>query len=293
VMDRLTGVVTDTTLWPHVNPSDSTIILDDTHNKLLASLDKYHKGDENSPLYTRSERVLTYWDLFTKAIKAPNDTTYWNILKRQIQQDRSLYAADISPAETRLGDKLQEHEVKEVKKVIAQQTAFEFSDEIVTNVNDNPSAEYRLDRAVRELRNIKAKLDPSDIEHRKMIDNYLSEAKSWSRIREYKGKVETLPGETHIHIAVTDAGEDPAWTDINQIYQGNEFSFKWKPGQDIHIAADTGSYCQLGKNPSDKVVLSGKYALFDMEKPISFDNIGKKLTIRFSPALVDRLPKLE
>lgn len=293
-IERMAGIVADTSLWPAVNPTDSSIITQEEHEKLLADLQSYHQGDEESKLYQRSDRVLNYWDLFTKALQAPNDTTYWNIIKRQVQQDQALNAKEISAAERQLGQVLMDREVKKVQKVIAQQTAFEFSDEIVSNVNDNPSPAYRLDRAVRDLRTIMAKLDQSDIEHRRMIERYVEDAKAWSRYREYKAKIETLPGNAHIHVEVTDSGEDPAWTDLNQIFEGDEITIRWKPGQDIHVALDTPEHpCQWGKNPADKVVLSDKYALFDLEKGLSFENVGKKVTVHFEPPLTDRLPKLE
>ncbi len=293
-IQQFATIVKDTTNWPHVNPTDSAVILTEKQQQMLDELNRFHQGDEQSPMVARSGRALNYWDLFTKAIQTPDDTTYWNIIKRQVQQDQSLYAKDITPAEQALGKALQEREVKKVQKVIAKQASFEFSDAIIDKINNDPDPAYRLGTAVKELRSLKQKLDPNDVKHRRMIDNYLDEVKSWTRFRDYKGKVETLPGNAHIHIEVTDPGQDPAWTDLNQIFAGDAITIRWKEGQDIHVAIDTLGHPEgWGKNPSDKVVFKGKYALFDLEKGISFDNIGKKVSIRFEPSLTDRLPVLK
>ncbi len=293
-IDMFTAVVTDSTMWPSVNPSDNSLILAPEHERLLTSLQEFHKGDETSELFTRSGRVLTYWELFAGAIVMPDDTAAWNVIKRQVEQDQSLYAREVNSSEMKLGEALSAYKVKQASRVIAQETAFEFDDQIMANVNGNPDPSYRLDQAVRELRRVASKLDRSDTKHHNMIDKYLKDAKKWARSREYKCKIETLPGGGHLHIEVTDAGKDPTWSEINQIFEGDEITLKWKTGQDIHIAIDTaGHQCQLGKAAADKVVKKGKYALFELEQGVSFSNVGKQVTIRFEPSLVDRLPSLE
>ncbi len=293
-IQRFAKVVADTAQWPHMNPSDSALIMTDQMQQIVDDLNRFHQGDEQSPLYARAGRALNYWDLFSKAIKTPDDTTYWNIIKRQVGQDQDLYAKEITPAEKELGAALKAREVKKVQHVVAQQAEFEFSDAIIDQINKNDDPEYRLVTAVKDLRDLEKKLDPGDSKHRRMIDNYIDEAKAWSREREYKAKIETLPGNAHIHIEVTDPGQDPKWAELNQIFAGDDVTLKWRPGQDINVAIDlAGHPCHWGKDPSDMAVLKGKYALFDLEKGVNFANIGKKLTIRFEPSLVDRLPVLK
>jgi len=293
-INRFAGIVVDTSLWPHANPSDSTIILDEAHTKLVADLEAFHKGEEGSPLFARSERVLNYWDLFTKAIQTPDDTTFWNIIKRQIQQDQALNPKEITGSERELGQVLVEREVKKVRRAVSQQAAVEFDDAIAAKINGNPDPAYRLDDAPKELRRISQRIGDADVEHQGMIQRYLDKVKAFKKVRAYKAKVETLPGSAHIHVQVTKAGEDPLWTDLNQIFEGDEITINWGPGMDIHIALDTPEHpCQWGQNPADKVVLKGKYALFDIEKGLSFENVGKKVTLRFEPSLSDRLPKLK
>lgn len=293
-LDRFTAIVSDTTLWPKVNPSDSTIILAGQHNQLLASLNEFHTGDETSVLYTRSDRALNYWDLFTNALKTRSDTTAWNVIKRQITQDQTLYGREISPAEEKLGQVLVKHEGEQVKTVVAQETAFEFSDQIVKNINSNSDPKFRLEDAVQDLRRVATKLDRSDATHHNMIDQYIKTANRWSRPQQFTAKFVTIPARARVYLEVTDDGRDPEWNTINQIFEGDEVSFQWKPGQDIHIALDTmGHTYQWGKNASDKVVLTSKYGLFEMEKGLNFSNVGLQVAVTFNPPLTERLPSLE
>ncbi|MBD3257513.1 hypothetical protein GF377_03695 [candidate division GN15 bacterium] len=293
-LDRFRAIVGDTTLWPKVNPADSTLILATQHDQLLTALNEFNTGDESSVLYTRSGRALTYWSLFTDALIQRDDSAKWNVLKQQITQDQTLYGNEISPAEKELGQVLMQHEVEAVKKVVAKETAFEFSDQIVKNVNTNNDPEYRIEQAVRELRQVASKLDRSDAKHHNMIDQYIKRARAWTRSREYTAKFVTLPANARAYVEVTNDGADPEWSTLNMIFEGDEFSFKWKPGQDIHIAIDTvGHDYQWGKNSSDRVVLTDKYALFEMEGNLSFPNVGLQATVTFNPPLRERLPELK
>jgi hypothetical protein len=277
-----------------VSPSDSTVQLLPEHERLLQSLGDYHQGDSTTVLYTRSGRVLKYWELFTQALKAPNDTTYWNIIHRQVAFDQKTNPNGISKAEKDLGAVLQAHEVKEVKKVIAQETAVAFGEDKIEQINSNTNPKFRLEDAVRELRRIREKLPSDAISQRNMIDRYLEDARSWDRFRTFRVKIQNLPGGSHLHIESVDPGTEPAWTDFNQIFAGDVVELRWKTGQYIHVALDTSvATCNFGKNPADKEVLDGKYALFDLEKGISFPNVGQTVTVSFDPPLTDRLPTLK
>jgi hypothetical protein len=48
-----------------------------------------------------------------------------------------------------------------------------------------------------------------------------------------------------------------------------------------------------GKEASDKRILGGKFAIFQMDGDIVFSNVNKTINISFTPSLVDRLPELE
>ncbi|HUV31436.1 MAG TPA: hypothetical protein VMY05_10155 [Acidobacteriota bacterium] len=288
-----TTIVSDTLLWPKVNPSNDSLMPTQAYDQLMAQLEAFHKGEETSILFARSGRVLQYRDLFHQAIIQRDDTTYWNTIKRQVQQDQSLYAKQISPAEKQFGAVLMQYELDKVKEVIAETKAFEMSD-LIDRVNGYTDPRDRLEKAVNELQDVLSQLAPSDVNNRNTIRTYLRAAESWFKRRAYTCKVETLPGQDHLHIEVTDNGADPTWSELNQIFQGDETKIIWEPGRDIHIALDTlGHNCQLGKDASEKITLSKKYCLFEMEGDLSFDNTGRKINVRFKPSLSEQLPALK
>jgi hypothetical protein len=294
VINTFSTIVSDQALWPKVNPSDNSVITSSQHTKLVDDLTRFHTGDSTSALYLRSGRALTYWDLFTRALIQPGDTTASNIIKRQVEQDQSMYPRDITPAEKQLGAVLSAFKTKQVSTVVAQATATAFDEQAFTRINSNTDAKYRFEDAVQELQSIKAKLDPSDTKHVSAIDKYLAEVANWSRPREYTCKFETIPAGAKAYLEVTEPGRNPQWTAKNMILQGRDVTFKWKPGQDIHIALDTiGHNCQWGNNASDYVVTRSKYGLFELEKPLYFPNVKMQVTVRFMPPLAERLPILQ
>lgn len=291
---RFATIVKDITLWPRLNPSDSTVILTSEHERLVATLDNYHKGDETSILFTRSGRALAYWDMFTRAVASPSDTTIWKTIQEQVRTDKSLYSQTLSREEILLGDALSERKIKKVKKEVAKKAAVEL-DDLIDQINGNDSPSYRLGDAVAELKKIRKSLDPGvDKKSIQMIDKYLSQAKKWDKKKTFNYKVESIPSDGHLHIEVAEKGKDPGWQEESQILAGFEYKLKWKVSDIIHIAIDTLMQAETwGRESSDKTILRGKYSLFDMDGTVSFDNIGKKVNIRFIPPLVDQLPKLK
>jgi len=291
------GIVKDKKLWPQLNPADTTLIETAIHKKLVEALDNYHKGDESSSLYKRSDRALTYWDLFTKAILAPTDTTIWETIHQQVEQDNNLYASDISKDEKELGKSLTAQKIEKIKTVVAKQTAqkagIEF-DDVIENVNNNMSADYRFGKAVRDLRKVRGKLDPSNTKAIASIDKYIAEVKKWEKRQNFKCKIVSIPDQGHLHIEVTGKGKDPSWSEFSQIFEGDEFNFKWKLGDEIHIAFDMPDIAETwGKDASDKKTLRGNVAIFEMDGEINFSNIGKTISVSFTPSMADRLPPLE
>jgi len=165
----------------------------------------------------------------------------------------------------------------------------------VDQINGNIDPAFRFETALTQLRQILANLDPIvDRQNVNMINKYLQDASKWNQKRRFSCKIETVPGKAHLHIEVTEKGKDPKWGEVNQIFEGDKVDFSWKIGDDIHIAIDTAKHvCQLGKDPSDKKVLKGKYSIFEMNGEINFGNIGKKINISFTPPLEEQIPKLE
>lgn len=290
-------IVKDKKLWPNLNPSDTTLIETENHKKLVEALNTFHQGDENSSLYKRSDRALTYWDLFTRAILAPNDTTIWKTIHQQVEADNNLYATDMSKDEKELGKSLKAQKVERVETIVAIETAqragVEF-DDVIDNVNNNMDSDYRFGKAIRDLRKVRGKLDPSNTKALSSIDKYTAAVRKWEKRQNFKCKIGSIPDQGHLHIEVVGKGKDPSWSEFSQIFEGDEFSFKWKLGDEIHIAFDSPDNAETwGKDASDKKTLRGNVAIFEMDGEINFSNIGKTISISFTPSLSDRIPTLE
>jgi len=298
VLGTFSVIVKDKNLWPRLNPSDTTLIETEEHKKLVEQLNNFHRGDETTTLFKRSDRALVYWDLFTKSILSPGDTAVWSTIRQQIEQDQNLYAADISGNEKALGDALLAQKIEKVQKVEDKQDQQEARikfDEVIENVNSNNDPDFRLDRAVRDLRTIRRKLDAADdAEAIASIDKYIDEVKEWEKRQTYKCKIVSVPDQGHLHIEVVEKGKDPSWAEFSQIFPGDEFTLRWKAGDEIHIAYDTPDIMETwGKEASDKRILGGKFAIFQMDGDIVFSNVNKTINISFTPSMVDRLPVLE
>lgn len=291
---RFTAVVQDTSLWPKLNPSDKSLITTPEHTKIEDELNGYHIGEEGTELFKRSGRVLTYWDLFKTSILNPADTAQWETIRQQVMQDQGLYSAEISSAENKLGQALMAGQKVTQQKVVAQKAGIEF-DQVIENVNGNSDPDYRLGKAIRELRNIRGQLNPNlQAKEIAMIDRYINNAKKFDERRKYTAKILKLPDDDHIHIEAVPHGEDPKWGEISQYFEGDEITFRWKKGYDIHIAYDLISdQCQWGNNASDRKVIDDDLAIFKLNGEIRFGNINKSITIRLTPDPRDLLPKLE
>ncbi|MBU0982680.1 MAG: hypothetical protein KKA42_02350, partial [candidate division Zixibacteria bacterium] len=298
VTGRFTQIVNDSALWPQLNPADLTLIQNTEHETLLAGLNAFHQGDETSELYTRSDRVLQLWELFTAYITSKGDSTSYATIQEQVQFNRRTYDRDLSAAEKALGDalaaRLQVQAEKKQQKEIAKKAAVEL-DTYVKKINKNDSPAYRLGDAVAELRQLRKQLDPSvDGSSIAAINDYIDAADTWKKTRKYTFKVQSVPGQGHLHIEVTPKGQDPTWGELSQIIEGYDYSVNWKVGDNIHLALDTlGAPEEWGKTASARKILTGNYSLFNMDGEISFDNLGLKVSIEFSPPLAERLPELE
>ena len=291
---RFTAVVKDTSLWPKLNPSDKELIMSEEHARIDEELNGFHIGDEDSELYKRSGRVLNYWNLFKQSIQNPTDTGAWATIQQQVLQDQNLYASEISNAEKGLGQALMTGQKVTKEKVVAQKAGIEF-DQVIENVNGNSDPEYRLNKAVRELRQIRGQLNPSlQGKEIAMIDRYLNQARTFNERRKYTMKIQKLPGTDHVHVESVKNGADPVWGELSQYFEGDEITFYWQKDYDIHIAYDLLDFqCVWGKNASDRRVFDSEFAIFQLNGEISFSNINKSISVRLSPDPRDLLPKLE
>lgn len=302
VINRFTQVVEDSALWPKLNPTDKAIITTAEHDRILNDLNDFRRGDSTSTLFVRADRVLTYWELFTQFISNRGDTAAYNALGRQVEFDSRTYAQELSSAEKELGTALTSNlsvvTEKKVQREVAQKAGAELGD-MFDKINRSESIRYRFSEGPAELKKIRRQLDPeADRDNIRAIDRYLDAIDKFKQRREYKYKILSIPGGGHLHVDVTGPGEEPTWQ--GWLEQGDlvanwDYSLTWKMGDQIHIAFDTLGHQPEdgGRTASDKKTLSGDYALFNMEGEVVFDNLGKTVTIQFSPALRDRLPTIE
>lgn len=287
-------VVQDTARWPIYSPSDSSIHRTNEHDQVLEGLRSFQVGDSSYQEFRVSGRALAYWALFEKAISFPGDTTGWSILQRQVQTDRRLFGADITKDEVLLGDVMLKHKAKTVEIAIAAETVAELGD-WVAMINNNPNPDYRLDTAVTKLQEIKKSLDAGvDRDKLMMIDRYLATVAEWKQSKPYQYKVESVPGDGHLHLEIVAKGKSPTWAEEEQKLAGFSYTIKWKPGDLIYVALDTlGHPEDWGRNASDVISRRGNFSIFSLDGDILFENIGKKVSISFDPPLLERLPKLE
>ncbi|UCD62529.1 MAG: hypothetical protein JSW34_07100 [Candidatus Zixiibacteriota bacterium] len=298
LIGRFDGLLSDSSLWPKLNPSTDSLQLSPEWEKLVAELQDYHSGDETTILYSRSDRILSYWELFSSFIAARFDTSLAARLVEQVAFNQKTPASELSAPEEKLAEtfieKMKVQAAAVEKKEIAQKASIEL-DDLIAEINGNSDGEYRLGRAVERLRRLRGELNPqTDAEGINAIERYLREARRWEEAQSFIYRIEAVPENGHLHIEITRRGQDPAWTDQNQIFEGDEYTVQWKLGDDVHIAFDELKHaCNWGKNPSDKKVLTGRYSLFEMEGEVKFENLGKQVTISFKPSLAERLPRLE
>ncbi len=292
------GMLSDSARWPGVNPSNDSLVLSESHKELIAELNRLKGQDESSILYVRAGRVLNYWNLLTKYIVSRKDTVVSAQIAEQVNFDQSG-GREIDNAEKQLGAALIKV-AKAREKVVAvradSKAALEEFETLKDRINENDDPAFRFKTAVRELEKIKGKLNPAtDGSQIAMINRYLDEVKEWSKRQKFTYKIESVPDNGHLHIEVTKDGANPTWSVETQLFEGDEVQLEWKLGDDIYIAFDDLKFeCQWGKVSSDRIALNkGQYTLFEMEGNLTFENIGKTITISFKPSLKEKLPKME
>ncbi|MFO7914563.1 MAG: hypothetical protein R6U43_02595 [Candidatus Krumholzibacteriales bacterium] len=293
IINEFAYIVDSRDLWPKYNPGKDSLIYDTNHQELLAGLERMHAGDEESILYQRSDRVLNYWNLFARFIKTARDSAVVSEINRQVDFDMNN-AEKYSSSEKKLGEALLGLTAEKRQEVEAVAGLDDY-DNIRDAINGSNDPAYLLGKAPGKLQAIRAKLNLS--RHSKQIsaiDSYLAEVNKWKRKRTYTCILESVPDMGHLHIEVTGSGQGPSWSKETQLLEGEEVRLSWKLGDDIHIAFDELKYpCTWGVKSSDKRVLQGRYALFALEGEVTFQNIGKTVTIRFKRQLTDMLPELK
>ena len=297
VIGRFSAIVQDSALWPRLNPSDTTVIDNDEHKKLVADFERFHTGDSTGILFKRSGRMLGYWSLFHDFIRNREDSSYYNAIAEQVDFDARTLAAEQTSPEKALGTSLKENlrvrAERQVQRQVARRAATEIGD-VIARINGNDDPEYRLGDAVTELRKLSNQLDPAvDGESIAMIRRYLQTAERFQKKHKYTYKVNAIPAHGHLHVEVTPNGKDPSWSEQSQIIEGFNYSLQWEAGDDIHLSLDTLNAPEnWGKSASDKKILKSRFALFEMDGEVTFDNLGQTVSITFVPSLQEQLPEL-
>ncbi|MFH1686361.1 MAG: hypothetical protein ABIE70_02425 [bacterium] len=285
---QLKMLVSDQTLWPTVNPLDSSLNLLDIHNGLEAGLKTYQQGDSTSELFRRSGRSLVYWELLKQAFVKRADSAAWNRIATQVSNNRQLYATELSPAEEALMETLmqtiQGSQTRKAKTESAAKAGDEFSG-VVRQITDSEDPQYLLGKAARDLRRIRGDLanDQSRVSDVGKIDSYLRQAKYFDKTRTYHYSVDYAPEGHHIHLSVVAKGDAESWPG-GQILPGRPQSIEWKSGDAIYVALDPNNHDgqgeTFGKESTVRKKLEGDFAIFEMQGEIVFPS-GDRISIVF------------
>lgn len=292
----IANAISDPKSQPRYDQAQDSLILTAGQKSLVASLGKMHVGDKNDVLYLRSGRALYYWDLFTGYVKNPADTTVLEKINYQVPFNLEN-AQNYGESEKRLGNALlgvlDIPPPRPAPTVRSVRAGLDEYGQLKEQINSSTDPAFVLEEAPKKLEGIRSKLAGGS-EQVAAINAFLAEVKQWDKKRKYTCVLQSIPGKGHLHIEVTESGGTPSWSTQAQLFEGVEIVLHWKPGDDVHLAFDDHKHtCKLGKDPSDKVVLHEKYALFEMEGKVEFADIGKTVTIGFVDGLKEKLPKLK
>ena len=290
---NMTNIVSDINLRPQYDPGNDSLIYNERHIKLKGDLEKMHVGDKTSTLYLRSDRTLRYWDLFAQLLKKSNDSEMINKIYEQVNFNENN-AQNYIESEKQLGIAL----LKNINAPAPSPSggsvhnAINEYNQLKEQINGSTDAEFVFEEAVTKLEairnNLRAGVHDDQIS---AINSFLGTVNKYKESKWYTCVLQTVPDMGHLHIEVTKAGKSPSWSKETQLLEGDEVRFKWKIGENIHIAFDELKHpCNWGNQPSAKVVFQSKYALFEMETLV-FRNINKTVKISFKGGL--KLPKLK
>ncbi len=298
LIENMTGVVSNPKLHPRYDQALGNLILSDRDKSLIASLAKMHVGDKNDVVYLRSDRALHYWDLFTKFITSPADSANLEKINQDVNFNRKN-APNYDEYEVELGNALLG--VLNIKtpsaapSLRAVRANLDEYGQLKEQINNSTDANFVLKEAAKKLEGIRDNLSGSAAgDQAAAIDAFLAEVAQWENKRAYTCILRNVPDMGHLHIEVTESGDGPSWSNETQLLEGDEIRLEWKPGDDVHLAFDELKHkCNWGNQPSDRVVFTDEYALFEMEGKVVFSNIGKTVTIGFKGGLKEKLPKLK
>jgi GTPase SAR1 family protein len=298
ILVQLAGLLGDEKTRPVYDRAKKSVKMNDSAKRLLDELKELHSGDENEPTYKRAGRALFLWGLYEKYLMNTSDAAIPNSIWEQIAANAK--SPDYNESERKYGaalmnivGKASPQEVPTLQEVNANLGEY---DALKGQIDgENPDPEFVLGEAVTKLQAIRAGLVPGvNNAQISAIDAFLSEAKQWDRARTYSFRLQSVPGDGHIHYEVTESGENPRWDKVGmQYFQGDKIDLEWQPGDEIHIAYDdAGAEEHWGKTSTDMIVLRGKYSIFDMDGSVTLLK-GTRIQFSYKGGLKAQLPKLK
>jgi len=291
---RMAALVADESLWPDPDPAGDSLILNTTTVNLLLQIERFHQGDEQSILFKRSSRAFVLWDLFTACVLNRADSTAWAKTVDKVELDQKLAGDELSRQEKDLGAALLSaaaaRDQTQVDRITVVKAGSEF-DDLVAEITRSSDPEYRLDKAVTRLKDLRAKLagDPARAEDVARIDKYLNRTSYFDENRGYTFEVTNCPEDHHIHIRVKGRGKSGDWLmKGKQLKPGREYSITWRAGDHIDIALDHKNHESnngvegWGEGAKAVASLKGKFAIFKMSGNIRFPNTDLEISISFA-----------
>jgi hypothetical protein len=296
IIGYVAAAVQDTAHWPVPDASGDSLFLTPNHKQLEESLASFHQGDSTSELFTRSDRVLTLWNLFKEALKHPADSAAWAKVVEQVDNYNRYYGSDLSNEEKGLGTALTDaaQGKKENKQhvIIVNNAGVEF-DQSVEQINAS-DPENRLGTWVERLKKWRNDLkdNPDRAKDVARIDNYLQQAKYFDENRQYRFKLLSCPPDHHIHIRVTGRGKAGDWIH-DQFRPGNEFSITWRKGDHILVALHKRHIDEKeswGETYEELQELDKPFSIYQLDGTLNFNAGG--VTASCQDDLTAKLPKL-
>jgi|WetSurMetagenome_2_1015567.scaffolds.fasta_scaffold05696_6 hypothetical protein len=295
---QLAGEIADEKTQPVYDQGKKSVRLGENTKRLLDEIRDMHKGDENEGTYKRAGRVLFVWGLYERYLANPSDAAIGTSIWDQIGVDAKT--PDYDESERRLDEALMG-----IVGKTASQSAPTLQD-VKTNLGEydglksavngeDADPAFVLGEAVQKLEAIRGNLVRGVHDAQlSSINAYLAEARQWERKRTYAFRLQSVPNDGHIHLEVTESGENPRWDKVgNQYMQGDKIDVEWQPGEEIHIAFDeAGAAEHWGKTSSDGIVLRDAYALFQMDGPVTLLK-GTRIQFSYKGGLKQALPKLK
>ncbi len=304
-LDKFTGIVRDTALWPSrkVDGGDSLFVDDLDASEFVKVGDNFQSiasaAPENSTLKTDADRAVWMWQKFRSMIFAPDDPELLKQMRDRVAQDKAQMGPALVEAFSGLGQVVQAKTVVQQTRKEAGQLGSEIGG-LFDRINASTDLMYRVKGAVRELKEARQTLsvDPANNANAiSKIDRYVQGIEAFSKRGDYAYRATNIPAGHHLHIMVKEPGRPDAWVRGQTVTSTfpKPYVLKWKAGDEIHIALDPDNHDgkdeYWGERSEVKRILNSDFALFEMEGTLTIGS--QSVTIVFDKKLIDILPVIQ